>query len=182
MGDAEVTPPNPAGRPGWGTSLLLLVSLGLVLAGIFMPALRVNSYWFWTQEHSIWSGTMTFFEQGRTALGAGLFAVSIAFPVIKIVLALMTVAAFTPGHVLTNGLLGLLAILSRWSMTDVFVLAVAVLVLDGRLVTTADLREGAWYFASGVLLSTAIVYSMLMRAKRAVREAAPEPPLEDRPA
>lgn len=169
-----------AGTPGFGTSLLLIISLYLVVAGIYLPAIRVESFWFWTQEHSIWSGTMTFFRDGRVVLGTALLLVSIAFPILKIVLALLTVASFRPGHVFTNGLLYVLALLSRWSMTDVFILAVAVLVLDGRLITAADLRGGAWAFAGGVLLSTALVYSMLMRARR-LQESPPKP-LEQHPA
>lgn len=172
MVTAEETPRPAASRPGWGTSLLLLASLGLVIAGIFMPALSVNTFYFWTQKHSIWSGTMTFFDTGQPLLGTGLFLVSITFPIVKIVLALLLVVSFAPGHVLTNGMLGLLAILSRWSMTDVFILAVVVLVLDGRVITEADLLDGAYYFAAGILLSTAVVYSMLMRARRLTRAAA----------
>lgn len=185
MADVKYKREETMGRPGWGTSFLLIISLGLVLAGIFLPAIRVDSWWFWTREHSIWSGTMTFYEDGREALGTALLLVSIAFPLLKIVVALLLVTAFAPGHLLTNGLLALLAILSRWSMTDVFILAVAVLVLDGRLITAADLRDGAWYFAAGVLLSTAVVYSMLARARRLAASAplsAPEPGSEERPA
>lgn len=166
MVTVEDTGKAATGGPGWGTSLLLLISLFLVLLGIFLPALHVESFLFWKRQHSIWSGIMTFFAADRAELGTALLLVSVVFPLAKIVLAMMTVADFRPGHPLTDGLLATLAILSRWSMTDVFILAVMVLVLDGRLVTTADLRPGAYFFSAGVLLSTGLVYALLMRARR----------------
>lgn len=157
---------KPRGAPGWGTNLVLLAALGLLIVGLGEPAIRVQTFPFITREHSIYSGIMAFFDNGHTALGVFLLAVSVIFPIVKIVLGLLIVGAFTPGHILTNGLLALLSALARWSMTDVFVLAVMVLILDGRILTSADLKDGAYYFTAGVLLSMAATYSLMARARR----------------
>lgn len=158
--------PRPRGVPGWGTTLVLLAALGLLIVGLGEPAIRVHTFPFITREHSIYSGIMAFFDNGHTALGVFLLAVSVIFPIVKIVAGLLIVSNFTPGHVLTNGLLALLSALARWSMTDVFVLAVMILILDGRILTSADLKDGAYYFTAGILLSMAATYSLMARARR----------------
>ena len=48
---------------------------------------------------------------------------------------------------------GLLATLSKWSMLDVFIIAVLVLALEGSLITAASLGAGISLFAGSVLLS-----------------------------
>ena len=50
--------------------------------------------------------------------------------------------------------LGWLAMLSKWSMLDVFIIALIVLVADGRLLSSADIQIGAIVFSGAVLVST----------------------------
>ena len=51
-------------------------------------------------------------------------------------------------------LLAWLSVVSKWSMLDVFIIAVTVLVVDGQLLTSADIHAGIIFFAAAVLLST----------------------------
>ena len=44
--------------------------------------------------------------------------------------------------------------LSKWSMLDVFIIALIVLVADGRLLSSADIQIGAIVFSGAVLVST----------------------------
>ena len=48
----------------------------------------------------------------------------------------------------------LLAAVSKWSMLDVFIIALAVLVVEGNLLAAADIRFGFVLFTLSVLMST----------------------------
>ena len=55
---------------------------------------------------------------------------------------------------LLRNLLNSLAVASKWSMLDVFIIALVILVADGRLLTGADIRIGVIVFSASVLIST----------------------------
>ena len=56
-----------------------------------------------------------------------------------------------------------MAALSKWSMLDVFVVAVIVVMLEGSLLSDADARPGLFLFAASVVLSTLAVQRLKSR-------------------
>ena len=141
----------------------LLISLAMVVTGLQVPAVTISSFWFYENDLSILDGIRSFFSEGQTALGLLVLAVSVIFPVGKILLGLLLVARGRRRSNRTGPLLGLLVWLSRWSMTDVFVFALIVLVLNGQLLTSADVHGGVALFAGGVLLSAFAVSEVRRR-------------------
>lgn len=134
-------------------TVLLLISLGMVLIGLQLPAVTISSFWLYKTDVSIMDGIRSFFAEGQTALGLLVLAVSVVFPVGKILLGLLLLARGRPRLGGSSALLAMLVWLSKWSMTDVFVFALIVLVLNGQLLTSADIHGGVALFAGGVLLS-----------------------------
>ncbi|MEQ9144341.1 MAG: paraquat-inducible protein A [Parvibaculaceae bacterium] len=134
-------------------TVLLLISLGMVLIGLQLPAVTISSFWLYKTDVSIMDGIRSFFAEGQTALGLLVLAVSVVFPVGKILLGLLLLARGRPRLGGPSALLAVLVWLSKWSMTDVFVFALIVLVLNGQLLTSADIHGGVALFAGGVLLS-----------------------------
>lgn len=155
--------PDRARRGRRRLMLLLLLSLGMVVAGLLLPAVTVSSFWFFEQDLSIWEGIQSFFDEGQTALGLLVLTVSVVFPVTKILLGLLLLSRDTHLGRRTDGVLALLVWLSKWSMTDVFVFALIVLVLNGQLLTSADIHGGVAVFAAGVLLSAFAVSQVRKR-------------------
>lgn len=143
--------------------IVLLTSLAMVIVGLQVPAVTVSSFWFYENDLSILDGIQSFFDEGQTALGLLVLGVSVVFPVGKILLGLLLIARGRKRSNGTGALLGLLVWLSRWSMTDVFVFALIVLVLNGQLLTTADVHGGVALFAGGVLLSAFAVSQVRRR-------------------
>lgn len=132
---------------------LLLASLIMILAGLYLPAVTISSLWFYEQDLSIIDAIHEFFDDGQTALGLLVLAVSVIFPIGKILLGILLLIRDRPARANTGWALGLLVWLSKWSLTDVFVFAMIVLVLNGQLLTSADIHGGVALFAGGVLLS-----------------------------
>lgn len=147
---------------------LLWAALGLILGGVTLPAFSVSSFWVFERSYSILGGIVSMAESGQTALAVFVFTVSVLFPVGKIVLGLAAVRQMrAPGARLPRTLprtLRWLAALSRWSMADVLVLALLVILLNGQLLTTADVHSGIALFALGVIAS-ALGLGLIERAK-----------------
>ena len=144
--------PAPIKGRRWLMSVLLL-SLAKDINGLQVPAVTVSTFWFYENDISHLDGIRSFFAEGQTALGLLVLAVSVIFPIGKILLGLLLIARGRRRANRTGPLLGLLVWLSRWSMTDVFVFALIVLVLNGQLRTRADVHGGVALLAGGVLLS-----------------------------
>lgn len=134
--------------------LVLVAALALLAFGLFLPAIEISSFFFLSREFSLFEGVFSFLEAGDYFLFAVTFAFSILFPAFKIVTGLVLWhAADVTGpsaHALLNGL----AAASKWSMLDVFIIALVVLVADGRLLSGADIRIGVIVFSASVLVST----------------------------
>jgi len=157
--------------PGWGFYTGQSVALLLIVFGLVVPALDVNAFWFIRSETSIWDGIVAFYEDEQYFLALLIFGVSVALPLLKILTSLFVIRFFADGGGPRLGLLRLLSMLSKWSMADVFVLAFIVLLIDARLVSTADLLPGAYLFASGVLLTTLVSQWLEIRTRKIVGAA-----------
>lgn len=127
----------------------LVLSGVLLAAGLFLPAVTVGGF-FLAESYSLAEAVFGFAARGQWLLFALTFLFSMAFPLGKVALCLaLRIAAPAGGARLA----GWLAALSRWSMVDVFIVALVVLVVDGQLLTTADVHSGVAAFAAGALLS-----------------------------
>jgi len=133
--------------------LWLFLSLGLLLAGLFLPAITVRALIF-SRELSLFESVIGFLDSGEYFLFAVTFPFTILFPLAKILTGLALWYVVETRGYLAVRLLAWLAGISKWSMLDVFVIALMVLVADGRLLTSADIHAGVVVFAAAVLLST----------------------------
>ena len=147
-----------------GAAALLWAALGLILGGVTLPAFSVSSFWVFERSYSILGGIVSMAESGQTALAVFVFTVSVLFPVGKIVLGLAAVRQMRAPGARLHRTLRWLAALSRWSMADVLVLALLVILLNGQLLTTADVHSGIALFALGVIAS-ALGLGLIERAK-----------------
>ena len=133
---------------------LLALSGALLAAGLFLPAITLGPVFF-AERMSLAGAVFGFAAAGQWFLFLITFAFTIAFPLAKVAvcLALWATAPRRPGAAAVR-LAGWLAALSRWSMVDVFIVALVVLAVDGRVFGAADVHAGVIVFAAGVLLST----------------------------
>ena len=141
-----------AGRDQWIGPLLIL-SLVLLAAGLALPALSVGNI-LYRSHYSILQGTWAFWQSGKYFLFVAVGAFSVLLPSAKILLCAFVWFAVPRGDANAAKLVRLLCLVSKWSMLDVFIIALTVLVLEGSLIGSADIHIGIVAFASAVLLST----------------------------
>ncbi len=148
---------------------LLWAALGLMIAGVTLPAISVSSFWVFGETYSIFGGILAMAEAGEVVLAAFVFAVSIVFPIGKILLGLAALrrlkSAGDKSDAKLARIMGRLSALSRWSMADVLVLALLVIILNGQVLTTANIHSGVALFALGVIASALGLAIVEHRAK-----------------
>ena len=131
----------------------LLVSLAMLVAGLLLPAITIRSLWF-ARDYSLLDSVLAFLDDGDWFLFFVTALFSILFPLGKIVTGLALWYALDASTPAAHRVLVWLGTLSKWSMLDVFIIALVVLVADGRLLSSADIGVGAIVFSLAVLLST----------------------------
>jgi paraquat-inducible protein A len=129
------------------------LALPMMLAGLFVPSLHLANLWVLEQDYSLWSAVLAFWRKGYFSLFALLFTFTVVFPTLKILGGLWLFYMARPERRALRRWVGPLAALSKWSMLDVFIVAVLILALEGSLLTAASLGPGIALFAGSVVLS-----------------------------
>jgi paraquat-inducible protein A len=140
------------GRDQWIGPMLIL-ALALLAVGLALPALSVGNFLF-RKDYSILEGVWAFWEAGKYFLFLVIGVFSVLLPATKTLLCAVIWFAVPRHHPRAARLVRLLAAISKWSMLDVFIIAITVLVLEGSLLSSADVHVGVIAFAAAVLLST----------------------------
>lgn len=142
---------------------LLALALPLFVTGLLLPAVSVSSLWIFNETFSLTDGALQLLREGEYALFVLVFVFTFVFPALKILVGL-AVCLMSPGKSrLFRRLFPAMAALSKWSMLDVFVVAVIVVMLEGSLLSDADARPGLFLFAASVVLSTLAVQRLKSR-------------------
>jgi paraquat-inducible protein A len=148
------------------TGALLAAALILLVAGLTMPAFSITSLAWFTSTFSLLDGVFAFYRAQNYVLFAVVFLFSLVLPAAKILVGLWAWTAGLRGHAALGRVLRWLAAISKWSMLDVFIVALMVLALEGSLLTFSDIHAGIVLFAASVVLSTLAMMRLLRTAGR----------------
>src|ERR1043166_1315394 len=107
---------------------LILVSFALLLTGLSLPLMKVEKMVFWKNEYSVLKGVDSLWEQGQYLLAAILFFFSIVFPGVKLG-GLGLIWDVRLAEERRQIVLRWLGALGRWSMLDVFVVAILIVLV-----------------------------------------------------
>ena len=141
----------------------------MLVGGLMMPAISVTKLMLFADTYSIFEAVFTFWTAGEYGLFALVFFFSLVFPAAKIMTALWAWVFATDDDDAIQRVLGVFAAVSRWSMLDVFIVAVTVLVIEGSLLTTADIHFGIILFALSVIFSTIALHRIAHAGARRSR-------------
>ncbi len=142
---------------------LLALALPLFVAGLLLPAVSVSSLWIFDETFSLTDGALQLLREGEYALFVIVFLFTFVFPALKIIVGLAACVLSSGDGRLIRRLLPAMAALSKWSMLDVFLLAIIVVMLEGSLLTQADVRPGLFLFAGSVIVSTLAIQRLKAR-------------------
>ena len=133
--------------------ILIVASTILLGFGLSLPIMHVEKMVFWKNEYSVFTGTIGLYHDKEYFLAAILFFFSLVFPIVK--LAMLGILWNFKLDALTRAkILGWLGVLGKWSMLDVFV--VAILIVAVKLGPLANVKPGSGVY----LFSLAIIMSI----------------------
>lgn len=134
------------------TGLLLIVSLVLLLFGLFLPAFTVEKFWIFGNEKSIAGAVWVLIAGKDVLLGLVIFLFSIVFPMSKLLLSLSLWGSRDPRSPFSRHALRWAVKLGKWSMMDVFMVALVVSMLSLGLVAQVRAETGVYAFCAAILI------------------------------
>lgn len=132
--------------------ILIVVSLVLLLAGLSMPLMKVQKLVFWHDDYSVINGVGGLWAEGQYVLAIILFFFSVIFPLIKLT-ALGVIWNVRLHEERREVILRWLGLLGKWSMLDVFVVAILIVLVKIGPLAKVEAQIGLYIFCSSILLS-----------------------------
>lgn len=144
-----------ARHPGEGllVNLLLLVALGLLISGLVMPVLTLEKFYLFSNTVSLWSALLQLLAEREWGLALLVGGFSLVFPVIKLIWLFALFNLENAGSAKHKRHLHWLAVFARWSMLDVFVVALLVVSVKLGALAQAHVELGIYAFAASVILT-----------------------------
>lgn len=145
---------------GKGLRLILLLATGISLAcflkGLHAPAFWSQKFFLWKEETSLVESIRVFINDGEIFLTVVLLLFTLFFPFIKYMYIIWSLQS-EPGKKNVR-LYKSLSFFSKWSMLDVFVIALVIVNMkwDSEIITM-ELRYGVILFAVSIILQTLVM-------------------------
>ena len=145
----------------------ILFSFCLLLTGLSLPLLYAQQLVFWKSTYSVWTGIVALWQEQERELAALLFFFSIIFPIVKLgALAALWFMRLAAEH--RARLLHWLGILGKWSMLDVFVVAILIVLVKLGPLAKVEPRIGVYVFAAAIACSMLTTMHIERLARRSL--------------
>ena len=140
-------------RAGSTILIMLLTALACFLAGIILPFTTVTKLWLFENQISVCRGLVLLWNAGELFLFLILFVFTICFPFVKLnaLLALWLYPGLTADQART--FFKFVSHLGKWSMLDVFVVAILVLTVKSAGLASIQVSSGFFLFFVSVMLT-----------------------------
>ncbi len=139
-------------------NLLLLASLTCLIIGITAPLLTLEKMYFFNNTVSLASTVQELFYQKEWFLFLVITLFSLCVPIIKITgLVLILNVGYKKGSFFDRAL-HIIEIIGKWSMLDVFVVALLLVSVKLGALAKVDVHYGLYTFATSVLLTMSLSY------------------------
>ena len=148
--------------------LALLATTVLFLVALSLPLMHAKQQFLWQKwesSYSAWSGVVALAEQNELALAAVLFIFCIVFPLVKLG-ALAAIWFMRLADADREKLLHWLEVLGKWSMLDVFVVAILIVLVKLGPLAKVEPRAGIYVFAVAILASMLLTVYINRLARR----------------
>ena len=154
-----------------GVPVLILASIVLLGFGWNLPLMIVEKsvlWQHWQNTYSVITGIIGLYHDQEYILALIIFVFSVIFPLVKLTALLVIWMVQLPDEQ-RRMILRWLELLGKWSMLDVFVVAIIVVAAKLKTLTTVTPQVGVYIFGLSVALSmitTTYVESLAHRAFR----------------
>jgi paraquat-inducible protein A len=138
------------------TAALVLSAAALYIPANLLPVMHTHTF-FSEDDDTIMSGVLSLIQEGSWPLALLVFVASIVVPLLKLVAMgwlLISVTRQSPGNAQQKSrLFRLVEFIGRWSMLDVYAIALLVSLVQIRSLATIQVGLGALCFGTVVVLT-----------------------------
>lgn len=147
------TPRNNANRKGLMAPILLGLAVTLFFTGVFFPFFHVSKFWVFSESVSVAGGIITLLQEGEYFLFAVLTLFTLVFPCVK--LGLLGIIWLEHDKDLTRvrRLHQRVSSLGKWSMLDVFVVAILIVTIKAAGLARIQIGLGLYSFTFSVIVT-----------------------------
>jgi len=140
---------------------LLLFSISCFILGITLPVFSTTKFYIFRQDVTLIRSILLLFNSGSIFLGIVILSFSIVFPISKYIA--IIIILFASNNELTSKINNILKHLGKYSMLDVFIIALIVIVMKlGNGMFSVQIKWGTIIFVFSVL-SSIIITSLLKK-------------------
>ena len=132
--------------------LILSGSVLLLVAGIFSPMMTLSKFIWIENRFSLFDGTLQLFRDGQYLLFVVLLTFSILLPVVKLVFLFRFWTVDSATREQLTRFMDWLSHYGKWSMLDVFVVALLVVIVKLGVMATVEVHYGIYLYAVAGLL------------------------------
>jgi paraquat-inducible protein A len=147
----------------------LMITIALLAVGMTAPIITLNKFVLIENTFSILSGTGELFKEGKFFLFIVITSFSVVLPLLKIAVLLRLVTARANSSPNLRRCLHWMHVFGKWSMLDVFVVAVLVVTVKLGAIASVEARYGLYAFTAAVVL-TMFVTSRVVKLTTVVRD------------
>ncbi|MBL8661042.1 MAG: paraquat-inducible protein A [Rhodospirillales bacterium] len=140
-------------RHGRGVPVLVAAALICLGLGLTLPIMEVRNFWIFHGSYSILDGISMLIDQGDVLIAAIVVAFSVAAPAGKNLALLLLWWRWRGGKPVPRHLPSLLDAIGKWSMLDVFVVALLVFAAKTRAFADASVTPAIVPFMISIALT-----------------------------
>lgn len=134
----------------WLRSLLLILAASFLALGLFLPIIRFDKLYFFSEAPSLIELVAALFREGDIVLFLVVGLFSIVFPIVKLIgLAVQLLSGAGEGGLFRRAM----PHLSKWSMMDVMLVAIVVFAAKSSGLATAVSQPGLWFYAASAVIA-----------------------------
>jgi len=141
--------------------LLLVITLVLFITGISLPILTITKLLIVSNEVSVLTGLYQLLEEQQYFIFVVIFLFSIVLPLLKLYYLYLLSAKKAVENQNYSKYLHLMHRYGRWSMLDVFVIAMLIMTVKLGALASVYIESGMFYFTAAVILLMIITSVMV---------------------
>jgi paraquat-inducible protein A len=143
--------------------LVLSAAALCLVAGVSLPILRATRFVVFARPFSILDGVRALVDGGDWLVAGVIVCFSVVFPLLKIGALLVLWARLRRGRRLPSRIVAALQSLGKWSMLDVFVVALVIFAMKSQSLADANVAVAIYPFLAAIAL-TAYAAALVKRA------------------
>ena len=132
---------------------LIIASLILLGMGVFMPMMTLQKFYFFENQVSLYSALNDLLFQKEWILFIVILVFSIIFPIVKSLFLFLVLNGGKHKRSTHKRYVHWMASLGKWSMLDVFVVALLLVTVKLDVIANVQIHFGIYAFGASVLLT-----------------------------